>query len=228
MVFGISSAVHLALIGGVLLIPRSSPAGQDLFKERVIVTRLVKLGREADEKLLPRLNRSPFDADSATGAAVDTGREKVEKHPEEEDAERQKDLAKKIASSVSRMKKMIEKSSSRGEPGTGRPEGSPFGDSDTAREGDVYLTTIHNYIRNNYVVPSILSETEKSTLRATIIIYLDPSGRLIKLTFEKRSGNPHFDNSLESAVKKSSPFPPPPKEKARLFQDQGIGINFSI
>jgi TonB family protein len=65
-------------------------------------------------------------------------------------------------------------------------------------------------------------------LKAIVIIYIDSDGTLLKYEFEKKSGNIHFDNALINAIRRSSPFKPPPRERARIYKMDGIGIKFSI
>jgi TonB family protein len=222
----LSVAVHVGAIVALLFWPSSQvTAGTE--RERAIVTRLVKLGKELDPKLLPRLESQVPVQDQST-ININREAQKPDKDQKKEEKAKKDEFAKKVASSVDRIKKMLENSSSRGEMGSGKENGSPDGDATEGTEGDIYLTQIYNYIRNNYSVPSIITEAERKTLKATIVIYIDENGRLIKVQFETRSGNIHFDNALESAVKKASPFPAPPKEKRKLYREQGIGVNFSI
>ena len=226
--FLLSITAHLALVGALLFWPAQQTTA-DTLRERAIVTRLVKLGKELDKKDLPRLDA--YQPTAPDEDAVNISKEaqiedaKRKKEEQKEDKKQRDEFAKRMAQSV---KKMMANSTARGELGTGRPDGSPDGDATNASEGDIYLTQVYTYIRNNYSVPSIITETERKSLKATIIIYIDAGGKLIKSEFEKHSGNVHFDNALESAVKKASPFPAPPKDKRKVYREQGIGVNFTI
>jgi colicin import membrane protein/protein TonB len=220
---GVSVLVHAGVVLGLVFWPAPKTTA-DTLREHAIVTRLVKLGRELPKEQLPRLEALlPATVDDT----VNTSKEAQipdEKRAKEE--KKQKDLFAKLA--AERIRRMMAKTTSRGELGTGSPDGSPNGDATEAAEGDRYLTQIHNHVRNKYVVPSIITEAERKHLKATVVIFLDAGGKLIKMEFEKRSGNAHFDNALESAVKKAAPFPAPPKGLAPQYRDQGIGLNFSI
>jgi TonB family protein len=224
----VSLGVHAGAIAAMLFWPASDTRA-DIPKERAVVTRLVRLGKDLDPKMLPRLETAAPAPDDAVinvnreSQKTESTREKVKEGKVQRDR-----FARKLASSVDKIRRMLEKTSSRGETGSGRSDGSPDGDATEGSAGDVYLTQVYNYVRNNYSVPSIITESERKNLRATIVIYIDDEGKLVKTEFESRSGNVHFDNALESAVKKASPFPPPPKEKRKEFRVQGIGINFSI
>jgi len=222
--FFASIAIHVGIVGALLFWPSNQPAA-DTLRERAIVTRLVKLGRELPREALPRM-------DSYQPPAPENDSINVSKDAQITDAQRKKDekkqrdeFAKLMAKSI---QNMVKKTTARGEMGTGSPDGSPNGDAAEASQGDAYLTQVDRYIRNNYVIPSIITESERKNLRATLVIYIDASGKLVKSVFEKRSGNPHFDNALESAVKKASPFPAPPRGLAKQYRDQGVELNFSI
>ncbi|MFA6033178.1 MAG: energy transducer TonB [Myxococcota bacterium] len=222
----ISVAVHLAVVLTLVFWPAKKIVA-DTLAEKAMIARMVKLGVEIDRKMLPRIDSSnPSSAESEININREAQKEEADRKKDEKT--RRDEFARKLASSMDRLKKMMDRTTSRNEQATGSPEGSPEGDATEASDGDVYLTQVFNYVRNNYTVPSIISESERKSLKATIIIYLEEDGRLRETTFEKRSGNVHFDNALESAVKKASPFPPPPKDRRRQYRDQGIGLNFSI
>ena len=222
----LSVAAHAALIMVFLLWPTSNHA-MPSDSNKIIIARLVKLGKPPDAKSLPRID-SPAYAPESPPATFDKNASKPDKLSKKDEKSRRDEFSKKMDASIERMKKKMDRTTGRNEIGTGSPDGSPDGDSLTATEGDQYLTRIHNSIMSNYTIPSILTETDKKTLHSTIIIYLDDAGNLQKMEFEKRSGNIHFDNALESAVKKASPFPPPPKDRRKTYRDLGIGLNFSI
>lgn len=228
LAFFASVAVHVGCVAALLLWPTPQTTA-DTLKERAIVTRLVKLGRELDKKELPRLDSyQPPTADDRhinvdkEAQAADAQKKKEER---KDDKKRQDEFAKSSARAI---QKLLAKASARNELGTGSPDGSAYGDALVGAEGDAYLTQIHSYIRNNYAIPSIISDAERKTLKASLVIYIDSSGRLVKSVFETRSGNVHFDNALESAIKKASPFPAPPEKLRKVYKEQGIGVNFSI
>lgn len=104
----------------------------------------------------------------------------------------------------------------------GDPNGSPYGDSET-NEGDTYLGLVERALRESYVLPSTLSERDRVKLEATVVLYLDADGRVLRFVFEKRSGNEAFDAALERAVR-AARIPPPPPERRRQYHDQGLGV----
>jgi len=106
----------------------------------------------------------------------------------------------------------------------GSPWGSPFGGSWVLQSKlDEYYSTIWERIKREWTLPGDLPK-EKTTLETIIIIVVERDGRIQKSWFEKRSGNPLYDQSAMRAIKKADPLPPIPKE----FSDNTfeIGIRF--
>lgn len=191
----------------------------------MIVTRLVALGVPRNEKVMPRLTGESAAPKKEVVISTE-GDEKIEKSRKVEEKRREDEFSKRLLSSINKVKRMVE--SRDNSPPVGDPNGSPFGDSTEVQEGDIYLTEVYNRIKSNYIIPDIINEKERKELRAVVVIYLDSDGRVIKYEFEKKSGNTHFDNALINAIKRSSPFKPPPKERAKIYRTEGIGINFGI
>jgi TolA protein len=65
------------------------------------------------------------------------------------------------------------------------------------------------------------SDVHASGLEVIISIKIDKQGRVVSKEIEKFSGDVLFDRSALMAIKKASPFPPPPKEME-------IGIRFYL
>ncbi|MGC8927679.1 MAG: energy transducer TonB [Myxococcota bacterium] len=227
---GIIFAISASLIGHILFfliffMPHSLNSRTDR-KERVIVTRLVAIGVPRSEKILPRVSGNPVEPAKEVIINPEINNNSIEKNAKKEEKRRGEEFSKKILSSINKVRKMVDAKDH--SPPIGDPNGSPYGDSTEGQEGDIYLTEIYNRIKGNYIIPEIISEKERKELRAIVVIYIDSNGKLIKYEFERRSGNPHFDNALINAINRSSPFKPPPKERAKIYKTEGIGINFTI
>ncbi|MDI6741161.1 MAG: energy transducer TonB [Smithella sp.] len=81
-------------------------------------------------------------------------------------------------------------------------------ESDMTAQTNDYIGTVWMKVKENWgMPPSLLPETNITTI---IDVRISRSGALEYVGFEKRSGNPYFDESALKAVKKSSPFPPLP------------------
>ncbi len=226
IIFAISTSIiaHLFLFISIIFLPNSLSSKTDS-NERVIITKLVALGVPRNEKIMPRLSGENFEPQKEI--VINPEETKTsEPTSKKENKKKEDEFSKKLLSSISKVKKMMD--SRDNSPPIGNPNGSPFGDSSEGQVGDIYLTEIYNKIKSNYVIPDIITDKQRKELRAIVVIYIDSSGKLIKYEFEKKSGNPHFDNALINAIRRSSPFKQPPIERVKNYKTEGIGINFSI
>lgn len=227
---GIIFAISASLIGHILFfliffMPHNLDSKTDK-SERVIITKLVALGVPRNEKIMPRISGNPVEPQKEIIINTEENNNIAEKNLKKEEKKKEDEFSKKLLSSINKVKKMMNTRDD--SPPIGDPNGSPLGDSMEGQQGDIYLTEIYNRIKSNYIIPDIISEKQRKELRAIIVIYIDSNGKLIKYEFEKRSGNSHFDNALINAINRSSPFKPPPKERAKIYKTEGIGINFAI
>jgi colicin import membrane protein len=112
-------------------------------------------------------------------------------------------------------------------PRWGDPRGDAKGDASEAGEGDRYLALAVLALQENYRVPATLSDKERLHLRATVILYVEPSGAIREFRFETRSGNDAFDAALERAIR-ATRLPPPPASMRDAWRRVGLGVNFHI
>jgi colicin import membrane protein len=104
----------------------------------------------------------------------------------------------------------------------GDPNGDPRGDAES-NEGDAYLGLVERALRESYVLPSTLSDADRVRLQATVVLYLDADGRVLRFVFERRSGNEAFDAALERAIR-AARIPPPPGDQRRQYREQGLAV----
>ncbi|HET7752917.1 MAG TPA: TonB C-terminal domain-containing protein [Anaeromyxobacteraceae bacterium] len=108
------------------------------------------------------------------------------------------------------------------EPSYGDPNGDPLGDSETG-EGDPYLALVTRSLQETYVLPSTISDKERVSLSATVLLFIQPDGKIADWRFERRSGNPVFDGALEHALR-TARLPPPPPERRAVYRSQGLAV----
>jgi colicin import membrane protein/protein TonB len=106
----------------------------------------------------------------------------------------------------------------------GDPDGNPAGDSDTA-EGDQYFAMVERALRAHYVVPVTVPERERLHLEASIILWIEPDGRVTRWKQERSSGNPTFDAAVERTLRATARVPPPP-DHLRDTSRRGIALLF--
>lgn len=93
--------------------------------------------------------------------------------------------------------------------------GKEGGQGDDASDGGLalrmYELQIYDAIKRNWSYPVDLSSSEDHTgLEAVVVMRVSRSGRILKVSLEKRSANGLFDQSVLKAIERSNPLPPFP------------------
>jgi colicin import membrane protein/protein TonB len=225
-------AVILSLLAHAFIVAwalaRRPPPPIDL-DQKPIMAKLVRLGEKRPEDWLPRTDASPPPpaAAAAPVAAVPAAPAKpaapAPKAPPKPAAPSASGTpgGTSLSSILSRVQREVD------DRRYGSPDGDPSGDTDSASEGDRYLALVHAALRAVYVVPATISERERLHLKATVILFIEPNGRVLDHRFESRSGNPAYDAALERAIK-AARIPPPPAELREQFRRSGFGVNFHL
>ena len=107
----------------------------------------------------------------------------------------------------------------------GAEDGDPDGDSATA-EGERYYGLISMQVRRNYNVANTISEDERMRLKALVALRVGRSGEVLAVELAKSSGNDLFDSAVLSAVRRASPFSPPPDNLRGPMQKNGVVLEF--
>jgi TonB family protein len=90
---------------------------------------------------------------------------------------------------------------------------------------NAYAGHITDKLRSNWALPVYL---QTQGLRATVRIYIDGKGSLVRFQFIQNSGNDVFDEYVKGAIQRSNPFAPPPEEMARGLRNSGIEVLFPL
>lgn len=227
-------AIALSVVAHALIVAwalaRRPPPPIDL-AQKPIVAKLVRLGEKRPEDWLPRKDAAPPPPAPAPPAAAPVVAAPAappkpaapgpRTAPPKPVAAAGAPGGASLSSILSRVQREVE------ETRYGAPDGDPAGGTDSATEGDRYLALVQGALNSKYVVPRTISERERLHLRATVILLLEPNGRVRDYRFETRSGNPAFDAALEHAIK-AARIPPPPAELREQFRRNGVGVNFYI
>jgi len=115
----------------------------------------------------------------------------------------------------------------RHDPVSGDPEGDPMGDASEGQAGDRYLALMQRALHDTYRVPPTISERERLHLRATVVVFIEPDGKLSRWSFRSKSGNGAFDDALARAIQQAR-FPPPPTELRQEVRSVGMLVNFGM
>jgi len=196
--------------------------------ERAIMTKMVRLGKKKDPKMLPRKIEAPAAKTDEKLLALD---KEVEPEPKQDLDKKKNDALKKIEDEAKQrraredaLRRIADKVGD--EEPEGNPEGSAFGDA----EGKVsliqaYYGQLHDRIKAFYTVPSIISEAERRRLVAIVVIYVAQDGAILKHELEQESGNDAFDSALQAALQRASPLPTPPAFLRDQLKD-GVALRF--
>jgi len=248
----VSVAAHVAMFGGALLYAHWSPPR--VKTERPIVAKLVRLGEQRSEKLLPRLEAEtaapppskaspapePKAAPSASAKAPAPAPAKTAGPPPKTlvkpepkiDAKRERQEAMAALDRQKRLMDALDRlgppptgpTAKKAEPKSGRRDGDARGNAESAEEGDRYLGLLDRALHETYVLPTTIGERERRTLQCTVFLRISRDGRVVEARVEQPSANPAFDRAIEGGLKKLR-LPPPPKEFLSRYPD-GLEVLF--
>jgi len=223
----VSLLAHAGLIATAVLW-RPGPAIN--LEQKPIVAKLVRLGEKRPQQLLPRKEPEggpppapapaapPVPTPKPAAPAAPVVKAKPAPAPKAAPAPRSETRRDVLASVLSKVKA----DKARSEPAVGDPSGSPLGDSSEA-VGDQYLALVVASLQEAYILPSTISEQDRMHLQAKVALYLAADGKVLRYTFESKSGNAAFDAALERAIR-AARLPPPPPELRQLYRNEGISV----
>lgn len=96
---------------------------------------------------------------------------------------------------------------------------------DLQATANAYAGAIIERLRSNWSLPVFL---QSKNLRASVRVYIDGRGNLVRYQFSESSGNDVFDDYVKGAIQRSNPFPPPPEEMVRGLRNSGIEVSFPL
>ena len=220
-----SALVHagllsLLVLGGVL----DEMHSRD--RDDARITAVLRLGKPRDPKLLPRkLEEAPPPAAPAPEQRAQPKPSETQPEPSRAAArpgpQSKIDYTRAMKHAVADLAK-----ENKGEEPEGSPDGVADGDARVAQLGNEYYTKLYKAIKANYSLPETINERERMYLKATVVLFLDARGHIKEMVFEKKSGNGVFDAAVDRAIRKTAPFPAPPRELAQQYAREGIGFEF--
>lgn len=138
----------------------------------------------------------------------------------------------KVQKAIDRLRKQVAKTSpvdrlkrKMSQQGGGTGAGNGAGGYGVGRRAiemmDIYRAEVPYQIQKNWAFSNQLAGNS-GNLEAVLVIKIIPSGEIIDIWFEKRSGNRYLDESAYKAVQKASPLPPLPPGYRRPFYNLGL------
>jgi colicin import membrane protein len=86
-----------------------------------------------------------------------------------------------------------------------------------------YIGQVKDHVNNNWNLPQWMAN---ANLKAQALVMIDARGVVIHRSIVKTSGNSGFDDSILSAIDRSSPFPAPPNALVGVFKNKGFTLGF--
>lgn len=229
---GLSVVGHVVLVVVALALSWALAGPSVDLDQKPIKASLVRLGKQRDEKLLPRKEEElappkpkveevqapskPVEPDTAVKIPTkDAKAEKTEK------ADGQKNAKKSLFDALNKTGKQ-----GTAEELEGREDGDENGDSAT-QEGERYFGLLSSVIKRNYDVSNTIDEAERRRLRAEVAIRIGSGGELVDVNLTRSSGNDLFDSAVIGAVKKAAPFAPPPEHLRNALKKDGVALVFT-
>lgn len=87
----------------------------------------------------------------------------------------------------------------------------------------IYQMEVENWIKGNWSYPVATREQRK--LEAIVLLKVKEDGTILESTFQKRSADIIFDQSVEKAIEKSDPLPPFPEGYRKSYEEFEINFN---
>ena len=235
----LSLLAHAALIGAGLLYQSYAPSTPAInLDQKPIHASLVRLGKPRDAKLLPKkeelppppkqVEATPEPVPTPIPAAktpvvgfLDKPKPKETKLVKQAGEATAPDRKKQLFGAFSRTGKAAASPELEG-----KATGDPNGDS-AVQEGEQYWGLLNSQVRQHYDVSDTIPDQERIHLKAQVALQIGKLGEVLHASLVKPSGNALFDSAVLSAVKKASPFSPPPESLRDSLKKSGIVLEFT-
>ncbi len=209
-------AVVLLVVYGGRLAARTAPPPQ-----AVLVTKLVRLGKERPKHLLPRKETPPPPPAKPVSVPTPDAPKPSPTPPMPSAKDRIAQLS-QVSKALERLKHQ------KPEELDGHPDGVPEGevsDLQKAILGSKFGTEVEGCLRDNFVIQGLDRERVRG-LDAVVVVRVAPDGRFIDHSLKRGSGMPVFDRATERAIVACGKVSPPPKELASDLRETGIEVTF--
>ncbi len=188
--------------------------------QKPIKASLVRLGKPRDEKLLPRKEEPP-PPPKAEKTVEPVVKAPVDAKVAIPTKDAKPDAPTSLADAFSKTAR-----EAKPEELEGALDGDPDGDA-ARQEGERYHGLLVAVVKRHYDVSDTIPEAERRALSAQVAMRVGPRGELLDVRLAKSSGNDVFDSAVLGAVKKASPFAPPPEHLRDAMKSTGVAFVFT-
>lgn len=221
--FVVTALLHGGAVGGVILWRRAqAEAKKPPAPPSYVVARLLRKGKVLDPKKLPNKIVPQLATRKAQGVDynADANDAPAKKKPKQD---REAKIADKMRRSLDKAalfaaaQKEIEQE--------GSPDGVAGGTATKASGGDAYMTRIADLWLRTWTLPAIIPKDDAKQLFALVVIKIDKNGGIqFPVQFDRKSGNAHFDNSIQAAWKQIRKIPKPPPDRFAAILANGLAL----
>jgi TonB family protein len=203
-----------------LVVGTAGPGHSSGLAETVITTKLVRLGKERPQDLLPRKQRMAPPAKKAV--SLDPASRRAEPAPKSVSAKERINEMSKLSNALSRLKEMGD------EDPEGQEDGSPDGEVSSLAQaliGNKYATEIYACVKKHYAIEGLPPAKVKSRM-AVVFVRVKTDGTFFDFKIEKSSGLKAFDRAVERSIRRCGKVSPPPVEILKQVREDGIEFEF--
>lgn len=216
----ISLGVHVtAIIVGIVSI-RSAHSRKPA--QNVIVTELVRLGKERPKDLLPRKDEPPPEP-TKTDPAPQT--KPTDAPPPQVKPKDATPSAKDRLSQLSKVQSALDRLKSQDEP-EGREDGSQYGTAAKALAGNKLASEVYACMKAHWDLLG-MSPAQAAGKSTKLAVNVQKDGRLTDFEITKSSGDQRFDSAVKGAAQKCGRVSPPPDQIAEQARKDGFELTFT-
>ncbi len=206
-------------------------------KFKSIQARLVKLGKQRDKRLLPRIVKkdvaiAPKIKKHSKGNSIKKKKiVKKKKHKKIKIKKKKQQKVEDLNSLLSGINQKLKKDARAEKSNEGMANGSKDGDvtdPTLAIKGNIYIRRLSAIIKSNWKIPSILNKNEIKSLVSEVFFRITFSGEVYNISIITTSGNKIFDSSVLEAIKRTGKLPLPKDRGLRkMVLREGLQWKFS-
>jgi len=190
-----------------------------------VVAKLVRLGKPRDpnklpNKIVPRESTKKAEGVDLTADADDAPALKKKRDLRNAKISDRMEHALDRAELLAQAQQQIETE--------GSPDGVAGGTAKNGREGDPYMTRIADLWNRTWSLPAIIPRQEAKQLYVLVVIRIDAQGNIqFPIQFDRKSDNPHFDNSIVAAWGAIKRIPVPPTDRFASILANGLPLKLN-
>lgn len=241
----LTAAVHAALVLGAVFLHKNPEVEPEIRFQNIIEAKIVRLGKELDERELPRLEAPPAPPPPDPGVKV-TQDERVTPEPprpKEAPKKRSQDLEAQLFDKLLRDRATARRDTASGQGKAdvrggrttqGDPRGDPEGEVISARDqvqGNLWAGEVKRALHRAWAIPEVIPDSDLGRLAAVVVIRFDEEGNIRSWTLRTPASGSSFASLFNGSVKlvfaKVRSLPAPPPGALKMFKGGWLALKFT-